>query len=195
MKIIVDSLLGIAFILFGELLAYYVFTSIEQGGFFLGLLGITAFVVIITGIVFLLMAPFKFFFRTEDIINEKPIWYKYSIRILSYFLGIAPFMMAGLIFYHYTRNYHDSQLEQFGVVKQVLIDGEIKGKNGRNDLTFSFLHNGRKWSGSEDKWKYKIGDSVPIIYSSQNPNELEWYRKYLEDMRLEEIRREKKEAK
>jgi hypothetical protein len=32
-----------------------------------------------------------------------------------------------------------------------------------------------------DAWQYQIGDSAQIIYSSQNPNETEWFNKYLED--------------
>jgi hypothetical protein len=36
-----------------------------------------------------------------------------------------------------------------------------------------------------DHWNYHVGDTIEIIYSSQNPNEHEWYEKYLEDKAIE----------
>ncbi len=62
------------------------------------------------------------------------------------------------------------------------LESEIKGRSSRHDLCFTFRHNQRTWHGMLDHGQYEVGDSAVIIYSSQNPNEVEWFEKYTREI-------------
>ncbi|MFZ4797452.1 MAG: hypothetical protein ACOYMA_08145 [Bacteroidia bacterium] len=179
-KLITTIFLGLALAVMGEILAFYVYSKIDQGGILNGLIGITAFFSIFFGTIIISIYP-------EEYI-KKNVRFKIKSNYLNFLIGSTlfiifklPFVLAIMIFYHFTGNYHDNQLKQFGIVKTVFIESEITGKNSRHDLCFQFNHNGKIWDGMLDAWQYQIGDSAQIIYSSQNPNETEWFNKYLED--------------
>ncbi len=183
MRIFTTIIAGIALVILGEMLAFYVYSRYTQGGLINGFLGISAFLAIVIGALLFIRYPVHY----ADIIRIK---YRGKNELIKFIMGTfififtpTPFILAVVAFYHFTGKYHDEQLDKFGVVKKVLIEKEIIGRNSRHDLCFSFNHEGKTWGGMLDNWVYHVGDSVEIIYSSQNPNETEWYRKYLEEIK------------
>jgi hypothetical protein len=57
MKILFTTILGVALIIAGEMLGFFVFSSYTQGGFLNGFLGITAFISIFLGIILAIKFP------------------------------------------------------------------------------------------------------------------------------------------
>lgn len=185
MKKLITALLGIILAILGEMLAYYVFASKTQGGFFMGFLGITAFVAIIVGIILTIINPIKYAEKLHLRLKGKSKWLLNLTGILGFFTFLAPFVAAVLVFYHFAGNYHDEQMAKFGIITKVKLQSEISGFNSRHDLCFSFTHEGKTIDGMLDHWIYEVGDSVEIIYSGENPNEVEWYKEYLENLKTE----------
>jgi hypothetical protein len=181
MKTFFKSLLGLMAIVLGELLAYYVFTSIKQGGFLMGLLGVLAFISILGGCLLLIAPLLDYAAPLEAWRKKQSRLLRTSLSLLFFSLAMSPFVASVVIFYHFSGRYHDEQIAQFGTLTTVYIEGEIKSENSRHDLYFSFEHEGKIWEGMLDAWHYQVGDSAQIIYSSNNPNEVEWYQKYLEE--------------
>lgn len=185
MKILLSIILGIALAITGEILAFYVYSNYSQGGFINGLLGISAVIAILLGIVLALSYPIKYAEQLEVRLKEKSKLIKFLTGSIIFIVFITPFVVAVAAFYHFTETYHEEQLEKYGVVTTVIIQSEINDKNNRHDLCFQFMHDGITWEGMLDRWNYTVGDTVEIIYSSQNPNEHEWYKKYTADKATE----------
>ena len=61
------------------------------------------------------------------------------------------------------------------------ITRKIDGQNSRHDLLFKYDYNGKSFDGMLHRWKYKVGDSALVIYSSENPGEVAWYYRYKEN--------------
>ncbi|GEM_PF-3817440 len=180
MKKVLVTLLGVAVTVLGEMLAYHVFTSITQGGFLMGLKGVTAFVTILGGLALMVYHPLISAEKAEVHLKEKGKLVLYSFRSVALIAIVAPFVLAIVAFYHFTGKYHDEQIEKYGIVQKVLIETEITGRNSRHDLCFRYTHDGKTWDGMLSAWEYQVGDSAEIIFSSQNPNEVEWYQRYLD---------------
>lgn len=182
MKLFKYLSIGVLLTLSGEYLAYYVYTSIDQGGFLLGFLGVLAFVLICLGVVALLYYPLS----KADQWDAYLLTQSKAIRALGITISIVllalPFVAAIFTFYHFTGEYHKEQIAKYGVVQKVYLDKEIRGRSGRHDLCFEFTHNDKEWKGMLDHWQYEVGDSAEIIYSSQNPNEVEWFEKYTREI-------------
>ena len=184
-KIIATVIIGISIAFLGELLAYHVFANYNQGGWINGFLGITAFIAIFGGVILTIAYPISLAGKAEAYFNKKGNFINFLAGTSAFLFMTAPFVIATVTFYHFTGKYHDEQLEQFGMVTTVRIESEITGENSRHDLCFRFKHHGKTWKGMLDFWHYQVGDSVEVIFSSENPNETEWYQKYLEDTRSE----------
>ena len=180
-KTLLIVIFGILLALFGEWLGYFVYTSKIQGGFLMGLLGFTAFVTVFGGVI-LIWYPL---IKSEEKINQwlinknKLVKFSTYISLTTYFL--TPPIFAIVCFYHFTNIYTNNQLAEFGIKQRVKITRQITGKNSRHDLLFKFNHEGKNWDGMLDSWKYNIGDSAEIIFSSDNPNEVEWYLKFIQE--------------
>lgn len=181
MKKLLIFLAGVSIAILGEMLAYYVYTSYTQGGLVNGLLGIIAFIAILIGLILAISPFFPFLENIEKRLKLKNKILYVTACIFALVVFISPLVAAVVTFYHFTGKYDEEQLEQFGIVKKVLIEDEITGRNSRHDLCFSFWHDSKLWEGMMGAWKYQVGDSAEIIYSSNNPNVTAWYRKYLEE--------------
>lgn len=181
MKALLTTIAGITLAILGEMLAFYVYSSYNQGGLINGLLGTCAFVAILTGVIMTISYPIRYANKIWIRLKGKSQVIKNALGVFIFFLLSTPFIIALVAFYHYTGKYHDEQLEQFGIVKKVIINAETSRNNSIHNLYFQFNHDGKVWDGSLDAWEYQVGDTVEIIYSSQNPNETEWYKKYLEN--------------
>jgi hypothetical protein len=173
-KNITISLSGLILTIIGEYLVFRVYTHIEFDIVF-GLLGIISFIIIFTGCILFLTPFFNLWIELDKQLKSTQSKYRNLINVVAFFLSCIPFIVAGKVFYYYTGKYHTEQLQQNGVVTKVKIKSEITGNNSRHDLYFDFIHNGEKWEGSLGHWKYEVGDSVEIIYSSENPNEVSYY--------------------
>lgn len=179
LKNITIGLLGLALTTIGEYLAFRVYTQIEFDIVF-GLLGIISLISIFLGCI-LFLAPFlNLWIELDKQLKSTQSKYRNLINVVAFFLYCVPFIVSGKVFYYYIGKYHKEQLQQYGVVTKVKIKSEITGNNSRHDLYFDFIHNGEKWEGSLGHWKYEVGDSVEIIYSSENPNEVEYYELFCE---------------
>ena len=163
----------------GEYLGYRVFTNYNQGGF-VGLVGLLAVIITLIGIALILEIPFSYLneFYYKYVENNKTL--ANIICIPMFILTIGFFAIPTIVFYHYSDKYHQEQLDSFGVTQDIIIDSESHGKNSNNYSYFNFFHNGIEWRKSLRIWHYGIGDTAKIIYSKENPNEVEWYEKYLE---------------
>ncbi len=179
LKNIILGLTGIVLTVIGEYFAFRVYSNIEFDVIY-GLLGIIAFLSIFIGCILFLTPIFKLWIKLDKQLNGAHPIHRSVINILAFFLSLIPFIVAGKVFYHFTGKYHSEQLKQHGIVTKVKIHSEIKGNNSRHDLCFDFMHNGKKWEGMLASWNYEVGDSAAIIYSAENPNEMEWYQLYLE---------------
>jgi hypothetical protein len=181
MKTLLTTIAGIALTILGEMLAFYVYSSINQGGLINGLFGTNAFVSILSGVIMTISYPMKYSNKIWIQFKGKSKIVKNLLGTFIFFFLSIPFVIAVVAFYHFTGKYHDEQLENFGIVKTVVIESETVRNNSIHNLYFHFNHDGRIWEGSLDAWEYHVGDTVEIIYSSQNPNETEWYKKHLND--------------
>lgn len=183
-KHLILSIFGIVLAILGEYLAYYVYTNIQQDTLN-GCLGVIAFVAIFIGVI-MVLSPFITLWEGihKRLETTKPV-YRNLIHVIGFLFLTVPFFVAGKVFYHFTGKYHIEQLKQHGIVTKVKIQSEIKGNNSRHDLCFDFMHNGKKWEGMLDHWNYQVGDSAVIIYSAENPNEVEWYQLYLEQTSIQ----------
>ena len=179
MKKIFRFILGAILFGGGEYLGYRVFTNYNQGSY-VGLVGLLAVIITLIGITLILVIPFSYlndlYYKCFEI--NKTI--ANLIFIPQLILLISFFAIPTLIFYYYSEKYHLKQLDSFGITQDIIIDSESHGKNSNNYSNFNFLHNGIEWRGSLSTWHYRLGDSARIIYSKENPNEVEWYEKYLE---------------
>lgn len=174
LKTILTVIIGILIAVLGEVLAFTVYSNHDQGGFMNGLLGVVAFITILLGAILVVYPLVAYTDKMELYLSKKANYIKFVFRSVAFVFFIAPFVVAALAFYHFTEQYHDTQLRQFGTVTKVLIEHEIRGSNSIN-------HDGNIYDGMLDAWEYQVGDSVEVIYSANNPNEKEWYRKYLKE--------------
>ena len=179
MKKLIRSIIGGCLFIGGEYLGYRVFTNYNQN-IFIHLFGVLAFCMTFGGVALLVEFPFSYLNKKY---NEKKATNKtiaYLICVPTFVLIISSLFIPAFVFYHYTGKYHRDQIDKFGVVQKIMIESESHGKNSNNYSYFRFYHNGQVWKGDLPIWRYGIGDSAKIIYSKENPNEVEWYEKYLE---------------
>lgn len=179
MKAVLTSIVGLLVVVLGELLAFDVYANKDQGGFWNGFFGILAFLFILFGIIMMLYFPLNSIGKLEESFNNRSKWLKNSVGMLVITLFFTPFAIAVIVFYHFTGAYHDQQLKDHGKVTKVYIEQEIIGFRSRHDLCFRFWYEDKEWDLMLDHWEYEVGDSVDIIFSTENPNEIEWYQKYL----------------
>ena len=175
-----SSIAGILLAVFGEVLGYYVYASFTHG-IINTIFGLISFFAIAVGT---FLAVYPLILLIEKIRLRKTVKgsvLSKMINGLSMLIGILSFVLAWGMFYYFTGQYHKSQISKYGTVQKVVILSEIRGRNSRHDLCFQFNHDGKVWKGMLDAWKYRIGDTVDIIFSGRNPNEQEWYRKFLEE--------------
>jgi hypothetical protein len=162
----------------GEYLGYRLFTNDNQSSL-IGLLGILAVLMTFIGMALILEIPYLYLNRLyhKKMVTNKVIANIVCIPMLV--LIISSFVIPVMVYTHHSHKYHKEQINKYGVMQDIIIENESHGKNSNNYSDFSFYHNGKKWRGSLRTWNYRLGDSAKIIYSSQNPNEMEWYEKYL----------------
>ena len=172
---------GILLAAFGEWLAYYVYTSKVQGGFYLGFLGIIAFIAVLIGATLVAIPLAITMDKSSGWLKAKSVFVRTPIYLFGVLYSIAPFVLAVVTFYHFANKYTFHQLKTYGVRQTVVITDEIIGRNSRHDLLFEYEHEGKIWEGMIDHWKYNVGDTVDIIYSTDNPHEVAWYDKFTQE--------------
>lgn len=73
------------------------------------------------------------------------------------------------------------QLKTFGRLQKVRIkDIRFKGRGGPNAF-FDFYLNGKKYSHDLGRKNYRMGDSVTIVFSTDDPDIVEWWDYYDEN--------------
>ena len=172
-------ILGLVLFICGEYFGNRVFTYYDQKSF-IWIIGILAVIMVFVGTALILEVPFRVLNNQYYKFIEKNKVIANLFCVPMFFLAILLFVLPATVFYYYSGKYHKEQIDHFGVTQDIIIDNESHGKNSNNYSDFTFYHKGEKWRGSLRTWKYKLGDSAKIIYSSENPNEVEWYERYLE---------------
>lgn len=180
MRTLVSIFTGFLLFYIGEEIAFYVYKYYYQNSN-LAILGIFAVIIILIGAT-LITAPLilKWSPKLGEWVNEKnKLTRAITYTLLLIFL-FTPHITSIVLFNRRSDRYHLEQLEKFGVVQKIKITGKIDGQNSRHDLLFEYEYNGKKYHGMLNRWKFQVGDSALIIYSSQNPSEVSWYKKFLE---------------
>ncbi|GAB5556830.1 MAG: hypothetical protein SchgKO_10430 [Schleiferiaceae bacterium] len=183
MKTLLSALAGLALIFLGEELAMYVYSNYYQNTA-LGWLGVLAVIILLAGSI-LVCIPIVNMSQQFDQWTKKTNKSK-LFKALTFtpllVLCFSPFVASVVIFYKQSLQFKREHLEKFGVVKKVEITGTIDGMRSRHDLLFSFEHDGVTYEGMLDRWVYGgqdsmkyVGDSIAIIFSSDNPGEQAWY--------------------
>lgn len=189
MKTFPSILAGIALIYFGEELALYVYANYYLNSA-MGWLGLLAFIILLTGSLLVCIPIAKLGQEFDDWTkqNNKSKLFKALTFTPLILLCFSPFVVSVLIFYNESSSYKRDHLEKYGVVKKAEITGTIDGLRSRHDLLFTFTHEGKTYEGMLDRWIYNgrdsiknVGDSILIIFSTENPGEQEWYYKFREE--------------
>lgn len=178
MKKVFRFILGILLFGCGEYLGYRVFISYNQNSL-LGIVGIIAVIMTFWGMFLIIETPLLFLADLSDKLKSKNKLIHFALFIPIFILTISLFAIPVIVHSHYSDKYHKEQIDNFGVIQDIIIDNESHGKNSNNYSDFSFYHNGIERRGSLRTWNYRLGDSAKIIYSSENPNEVDWYEKYI----------------
>jgi uncharacterized membrane protein len=178
LKKILRFLLGVSLFVGGEYLGYEVFINYNQNSL-LGIVGILAVVMSFGGMFLIIETPILFLANLCDEYKNKNKLTHFILFIPMIIMAISLFALPVIVYTHYSEKYHKEQIDKYGVIQNIIIDNESHGKNSNNYSDFSFYHNGIEWRGSLRTWNYRLGDSAKIIYSSENPNEVEWFEKYI----------------
>lgn len=188
MKALLSILAGVALIFFGEEIAMYVYSNYYQNSA-LAWLGFLAVIMLFAGSI-LACIPIVNMSQSFDNWTKKTNKSK-LFKALTFtpliILCFAPFIASVGIFIKRSSGYKWDHLERYGIVKKVEITGTIDGMRSRHDLLFSFQHEGVTYEGMLDRWIYNtgdsvknVGDSILMIYSSENPGEQAWFYRFKE---------------
>ncbi|MBI1184936.1 hypothetical protein GC194_11735 [bacterium] len=180
LKVLIKMIAGLCLVFFGEELALYVYKYYYKNSN-LAILGILAVVILMFGSTFISWPIIRWSSKIDKRVKK---WNK-PAKVIAYtsilVIFFIPHMASIVLFYKNTDEYHIKQLDAYGITQMVYIAGKIEGENSRHDLLFEYNHDGEIFNGMLNRWKFQVGDSALIIYSSENPSELEWYQKYIEN--------------
>lgn len=106
--------------------------------------------------------------KTIGTTKVKVINVSYISLFLIFFAGTAYSLVTSLT------KYEKDQLKTFGQLQKVRINNiDYKGK-GTSYAFFDFYLDGKKHSNNLDPKNYNIGDSVTIIFSTNNTDIVKW---------------------
>ena len=180
MRTLITIIAGLILVYLGEELALYVYANYYLNSA-LALLGILSVVILFTGASFISYPIIKWGPKFDKWAKNKSKFVKAFTYPPLIVICILPHITSIVLFYKNSNQYHLEQLDNFGVKQKVKITRKKDGKNSRHDLLFKYDHNGKSFDGMLHRWKYNVGDSALIIYSSENPGEVAWYYRYKEN--------------
>ena len=177
MKTLITIVIGLVLIFLGEELALYVYANYYLNSS-LALLGILAFTIIASGATLITYQLAKQTTNFDQWVKDKSIIIKALIYPPLLIICLTPYISSVVLFYKNTNAYHQEQLDNHGVIAKVKITDKIDRLKSRHDLLFRYEYDGTTYKGMLNRWKYDVGDSVLILFSSENPGEVAWYEKY-----------------
>jgi hypothetical protein len=179
------SLIYMLTILFGAFIAFKVWWTNGETKY----LGVIAFFLVGFGSLFLSIAMTRIIIPTETDFSYSTLSDKKKYQILKDTIGSTKvkFINASYISLFLTifagtsyglvtslNKYEKEQLETFGRLQKVRIsDIQYKGK-GSPYAFFDFYLDGKKYTNELSPKNYSIGDSVRIIFSTNNTDIVKW---------------------
>lgn len=145
------------------------------------------FIVLSTSLTRLLVATDFGFSDIADqqAFNEfaKKVGYKKARRVAT----LVTCLFFGLVgpsvyfFYKATQQWETYQLTRYGQYQKVEIKDVRKKGKGRPYAFFDYYLNGKRYSNDLSQKDFNIGDSVEIIFSTEDPEILEWSEDFVKE--------------
>lgn len=121
----------------------------------------------------------------QQAFNEfaKKVGYQKARRVTTLvtclFFGLAA--LSFYLFYKATQQWETYQLTRYGQYQKVEIKDVRKKGKGRPYAFFDYYLNGKRYSNDLSQKDFNIGDSVEIIFSTEDPEILEWSEDFVKE--------------
>ena len=179
------SLLNALLILIGAFIFYKVFWK-NDGSRLLGLIG---FCFVSFGSILLSVSLTRIIINTKTDFDFTTLSNPKKYQILKEKIGVTKLRVINTMYasltiiifastayevFNYVNEYKINQLKNFGQLQKVRINDIHRTTKGGPYVSFEFYFNGKKFEDRLSRNNYNVGDSVKIIFSTNNPDIVIW---------------------